>query len=87
MSNQILFTTIIKYKEVILVKEDFMLTLSRKKGSSVIVKRNDEVIATITVSHIVNPNRVLLTFDADKEVNFIRNEIHEKQIETKNQSN
>jgi sRNA-binding carbon storage regulator CsrA len=77
MSNQIQFTTIINRKDSEEVKEDFMLTLSRKEREGVVIEVDGVKIAEVFISKIKFPNRVLLSFDADKEVNFIRKEIHE----------
>ncbi len=54
-----------------------MLTLSRKEREGVVIEVDGVKIAEVFISKIKFPNRVLLSFDADKEVNFIRKEIHE----------
>jgi sRNA-binding carbon storage regulator CsrA len=55
-----------------------MLTLSRKECEGVVIEVDGKRVAEVLISNIKYPNRVLLSFDADKDVHFIRREIYEE---------
>lgn len=51
------------------------LTLTRKHGESILIIRDGETLARITVTEITRDRKVKLSFEASKEVRIMREEI------------
>jgi carbon storage regulator CsrA len=58
------------------------LVLTRKTDESVVIQKNDEIIASIKVSRI-DRNQVRLAFDAERDIKIDREEVFKNQMNKK----
>lgn len=65
----------LKAGTTLLIQNDMpRLVLTRKVGETIIISKDDEVVAAVKVSR-VEGQQVRLTFEADKEVKILRKEL------------